>query len=256
MNDCSPEIGVHTEVAVWAIAVCRPGPNGGKADALQEETSARTVGSAGVGVQASRERSAEITSGRASMQQGLTATCKDHPSERRAQRGGGSRSGAWARRSDDGGATPVEVMEDITLIRATPGRGKGALGTWRFATGAGHRAGHWSGTDLGDKPAGRGVYASQRLSLRSLGKVSHGLQSRQDQNRTREIRLSGIVGGPAETWTTARATRARTAETPKQPSLRLPSRAPQLHPDRAQTATAGTSAMGCEPGAWQPPTAP
>ena len=237
MNDCSPEIGAHSEVAVWVFADCRPSPNVGKAEALQEETSASTAGSAGVGVQASRERSAEITSGRASMQQGLTATCKDRPSERGAQRGGGSRSGAWARTSEDGGVTPVEVMEDITLVRVTPGRGKGALGTWRFSTGPGHRAGQGSGTGLGDKPASRGVYASQRLSLRLHGKVSHGLQRRQDQNRTREIRPSGIVGGPAETWTTARATRARTAETPKQPSLRLPSRAPQLYPDHPGAGT-------------------
>lgn len=37
----------------------------------------RTQPAAGVGVQASRERYAEITSGRAILQQGLTTTCKD-----------------------------------------------------------------------------------------------------------------------------------------------------------------------------------
>jgi hypothetical protein len=235
VNDCSPEIGFRSEVAERVFAVCRPSSNVGKAEALREETSACTAGSAGVGVQATRERSAEITSGRASMQQGLTATCKDRPSERGAKRGGESRSGAWASRSDDGGVTPAEVMGDITLVRVTPGRGKGALDIWRFSTSAGHWAGRRSGTDLEDKPANRGVYASQRLSLRSSGKVSLGLQPRQDQNRTREIRLSGIVGGPAETWTMGEATWARPAETPKQPSLRLPSRAPQLYPDRRPT---------------------
>jgi hypothetical protein len=77
VNDCSPEIRVHTEVAVWDIAERRPGPNVGKADVPWEETSRCTMGAAGVGVQASGERSAEITSGRAITQQGLAATCKD-----------------------------------------------------------------------------------------------------------------------------------------------------------------------------------
>ena len=36
-----------------------------------------TIRAAGVGVQACRERFAEITSGRSYTQQGLTATCKD-----------------------------------------------------------------------------------------------------------------------------------------------------------------------------------
>jgi hypothetical protein len=38
-----------------------------------------TVGTAGVGVQASEEGFAEIKSGRCCSQQGLTATCKDLP---------------------------------------------------------------------------------------------------------------------------------------------------------------------------------
>jgi len=58
---------------------CRPVFNLGKADAPREETSTSTVGTAGVGVQASEEGFAEITSGRCRSQQGLTATCKDLP---------------------------------------------------------------------------------------------------------------------------------------------------------------------------------
>ena len=58
---------------------CRPAFNSGKADASREETSTCTVGTAGVGVQASEEGFAEITSGRSRSQQGLTATCKDLP---------------------------------------------------------------------------------------------------------------------------------------------------------------------------------
>ncbi len=49
----------------------------GKADVLWEETSKRTMGTAGVRVQASGERFAEVTLGRSYVQQGLTATCKD-----------------------------------------------------------------------------------------------------------------------------------------------------------------------------------
>ena len=55
----------------------RPGPNAGKANVLGEATGACTLGAAGVGVQTREEGSAEITSGRACAQQGLTATCKD-----------------------------------------------------------------------------------------------------------------------------------------------------------------------------------
>jgi hypothetical protein len=41
----------------------------------------------------------------------------------------------------------------------------------------------------------------------------------------------------------AKAKRARTAETPKQPSLRLTLRAPYLYPDRAYSAEAAD--LGC-----------
>ena len=49
----------------------------GKADALWEETSKRTIGTAGVRVKASGERFVEETLGRSYVQQGLTATCID-----------------------------------------------------------------------------------------------------------------------------------------------------------------------------------
>ena len=53
----------------------------------------------------------------------------------------------------------------------------------------------------------------------------------QGQNRTREIRPSGIVGGLTETWGMVSAKRARTAERPKQPSTYLNRRAPCFYPD-------------------------
>ncbi len=53
-----------------------------------------------------------------------------------------------------------------------------------------------------------------------------------DSKRTPAIdfRPSGKRGGLAETWAMARAKRARKAETPKQPSLSLMSRAPYFYP--------------------------
>jgi hypothetical protein len=55
----------------------RPVGNLGKADVTGEETGKRTLSATVVGVQASEDRSVEITLGRTQMQQGLTATCKD-----------------------------------------------------------------------------------------------------------------------------------------------------------------------------------
>src|SRR5215510_9248722 len=52
------------EVAVRNVAERRPGPNGGKAEVLWEETGKSTMRAAGVGVHARREGCAEITSGR------------------------------------------------------------------------------------------------------------------------------------------------------------------------------------------------
>jgi hypothetical protein len=63
----------------------RPIGNLGKADVTGEETGKRTLSATVVGVQGSEERFAEITPGRAWMQQGLTATCKDCGSEPMAE---------------------------------------------------------------------------------------------------------------------------------------------------------------------------
>ena len=54
----------------------------------------------------------------------------------------------------------------------------------------------------------------------------------QGQNRTRQIRPSGIAGGLTETWAMEKAKRARKAATLKQPSLRLRSGAPRFYPDQ------------------------
>ena len=66
----------------------------GKADALWEETSRCTMGTAGVRVQATEERFAEITPGRADVQQGCAATCEDSRHKGEPEAEGGFRSGA------------------------------------------------------------------------------------------------------------------------------------------------------------------
>ena len=72
-----PRNRVHTEVAVWEMASCRPSCIMGKAVVPWEETGKSTTGSAGVRAQAPGERCVEITSGRTLSQQGLAATCQD-----------------------------------------------------------------------------------------------------------------------------------------------------------------------------------
>ena len=76
-NDRSPEIMHRTEVTVRSVAQRRLGRFTGKADASWEETGESTTRAAGVWVQARGEGFAEITSGRATSQQGQTATCED-----------------------------------------------------------------------------------------------------------------------------------------------------------------------------------
>jgi len=72
----------------------RPGPNGGKADVLGEETGQGTSRAAGGGGQARRDRGAETTSGRSASPQGLIATCPDPLSEDTSEAEGGVRTGA------------------------------------------------------------------------------------------------------------------------------------------------------------------
>ena len=60
----------------------------GKADVVGEETGMSTSQTAVTGARASKERHAEITSGRAISQQGLVATCKDRPTKAKAVGGG------------------------------------------------------------------------------------------------------------------------------------------------------------------------
>jgi hypothetical protein len=159
-------------------------------------------------------RVAEITSGRAISQQGLAATCKDLARKGEAEARGGFWSGAWARRSEDGG--PV-----WTLSRPGP-----ALAGCDEETG---------------KPPPRGVYASQRLSFRLGGQaraLTDGVQGR-DQNRTRELRPSGIAGGLWETWP-CKGARADARATATSATMR----APNFHPDNRTHGLKGERGTG------------
>jgi hypothetical protein len=69
----------------------------GKADDAGEETGKCTPQTAATGARASKERLAEITSGRAVSQQGLAATCEDPPTK--ATTVGGGRDSVWRMRS-------------------------------------------------------------------------------------------------------------------------------------------------------------
>jgi len=68
--------------------MCRVSPDVTKADVSWEETGICTRRTTGVWVQASGERFAEITLGRTNSQQGLATTCKDPPTEAKAEDGG------------------------------------------------------------------------------------------------------------------------------------------------------------------------
>ncbi len=113
--------------------------------------------------------------------------------------------------SDEGRVMPAEVMLDITPEEVTPSMGKEALGKWRASNeGIVRTLSRKNGVYPRRCRAG-GITAHPRgvcmrvLKLRGvregpLGKVAAA-------NRTREIRPSGMRGGPGETWafTAARA---------------------------------------------------
>jgi hypothetical protein len=174
-------------------------------------------------------RVAEIMSGRAISQQGLTATCKDPADKAEAEPLGGIWSGAWARMSDEGGVMPSEGILEVlpTGGNALGGQRSPGYSAVKARGRRGDMAGRliwpnsspvWTTSRPGPairccdeetgKPSMRGAYASQRLSFRDAGQardLTNGVQGR-DQNRTREIRPSGIVEGLRETWPVGEST--------------------------------------------------
>ena len=110
-------------------------------------------------------------------------------------RGGVWRMSPYERRRE---LTPPEAVLDAALGPVAPVSGEGALGTWRpmAEAASGLRSGEHRSSVRGrasGQTADAGVYASQRLSHAALWTGPRGTS--QGQNRTRENRPSGIVGG-------------------------------------------------------------
>jgi hypothetical protein len=185
-----------------SIACRRPAPKPGKANVLGEATGACTLGAAGVGVQTHREGLAETKSGRACAQQGLAATCKDHPCEAMPKPGGGQqvwRMSPYERRRGGnalpGGSSCLPRGGNADARQ----RGSGHLAVPGGLSDTEPRQSHpRSGDELMSKPASRRVYVGQYLSHAALGRLT---KESQGQNRIGEIPPSGIVGGLAGTWT-------------------------------------------------------
>jgi hypothetical protein len=110
----------------------RPGPNGGQAAVVGEETGTCPTRAAGGEVHARRDRCAERTSGRSSSPQGLTATGKDLGSEGSPAARRGWRMGAGVRRSEDGRVAPADGVQETTTREVTPCSCQGTLGTWQL----------------------------------------------------------------------------------------------------------------------------
>jgi len=152
-------------------------------------------------------RIAEITSGRAISQQGLATTCKD-PAHN-GYTGGAGRGMVWRMSPYErrrGGNAPPGGLE-AAPARVTPVPGKGALGTrWPRQSGT-HQTQRWvtrglhRGEGARQTPPRRGEGCASTAVSRAGGRraLRNGVQSR-GQNRTREIRPSGIVEGLQETW--------------------------------------------------------
>src|SRR5512132_2908578 len=109
--------------------------------------------------------------------------------------------------SDDEGVTPLQAALEAAPARVTPVPGKGALGTrWprQFGT---HQTQSWilrglrCGEGARQTPPRRGEGCASTAVSRRGGRrdLRNGVQNR-GQNRTREIRPSGIVEGLQETW--------------------------------------------------------
>ena len=152
-------------------------------------------------------RIAEIMLGRAIAQQGLATTCKDRAHN--GSTGGAGRGMVWRispyERRRGGNAPPGGL--EAAPARVTPAPGKGALGTrWPRQSGT-HQTQSWTtrglhrGEGARQTPPRRGEGCASTAVSRAGGRpaLRNGVQNR-GQNRTREIRPSGIVEGLQETW--------------------------------------------------------
>ena len=142
-------------------------------------------------------RVAEITSGRAISQQGLTATCKDRAHKEGSEARGGFWSGAWAHRSDEGGLTPSEVTHEVAPTRGNTPGGQRGPGHW-----VANEPGPWedmTGTARPNLPSGRTIMVANVEARRETDGPVHypptvahhlggvlGSAARRQANRRRE----------------------------------------------------------------------
>ena len=152
-------------------------------------------------------RVAEIMSGRAIRQQGLARTCKDPA--RNGNTGGAGRGMVWRmspyERRRGGNAPPGGFRGRPSADNARSGQG--ALGTRWPRQSVGNQTLSWvllglrRGEGAKQTPPRRGEGCASTAVSRRGGRpaLRNGVQNR-GQNRTREIRPSGIVEGLQETW--------------------------------------------------------
>jgi Universal stress protein family len=152
-------------------------------------------------------RVAEIMSGRTIAQQGLATTCKDRAHN--GHTGGAGRVVVWRMSPYErrrGGNAPPGGLE-AAPARVTPAPGKGALGTrWPRQSGT-HQTQSWITRGPASWRRGKanstasGRRVRQHRSFARWGKARpEKWRAERGQNRTREIRPSGIVEGLQETW--------------------------------------------------------
>jgi hypothetical protein len=180
-------------------------------------------------------RIAEIMLGRSLLQQGLAATCKDHLEEPIGKAGWS----IW-----DWHMSPYERRREGNSFRGGarrhPWRGnasKGRRGSRRlvgvvYGNVEGHRAHKHvfrSDAESWIKPAGQGVYASQRLSFGEAGKGPRGTEAKV-ANRTREIRPSGMKTGASGNVTRGAGLRPMSKGMDKPPDPTV--RAPGIYPNK------------------------
>jgi len=123
-----------------------------------------------------------------------------------------------------------EEAVHVSLMEVTPTSGKGTLGTWWFLRRARARLdktehinrSQGQGRSYEQTIRRRGVCAHQRLNLGTKGKA-HGRNAKAS-NRTCEIRLSGIIGGPRETQPWWNCDPASHTERARTVTLHLPGR--------------------------------
>jgi hypothetical protein len=153
-------------------------------------------------------RMTEIMSGRTISQLGLTTTSKDPATKVRTEASGGIWSDAGARTSDEGSVTASETTLEVVLLdgnaigrQRSPGHSvapsnaaRNQTQSWTIAASISER-----GSMQTTRARGACVSALKPRPAWEGMLLENGMQSR-GQNRTREIRPSGIVGGLAETW--------------------------------------------------------